>query len=680
MPSDAELQSAPTAADPPCELESAVPWEPHTPRGDRHWTKSGQRLPAAASEPSKDPELSGDDTSSTDASDGKGPALEGFYFDFDALPDEGPARPLADCPSRASGETAKEVAEAPSGTLPQECAEECAEDADGQAVSFISSISQLDFKETHGKAADATGIQLSSADYASQGCGFDFDDLPTLPSTLFEPRSDGAELASRDAQAKERLQGLGADVGHDVDDSPRSSTRASEAPTDGTRSSAASPASAGPGARALQPLPLQRRAFQSRPKVCLPGGRVAIVINGSVGDVAPLVALAQQLVLSQHTVRIFTTSNLSDFCAERGLDAVPMFSDSKAVIKSVGGYHKEWKECFSDSQTLLAEHRSEGNNLEGSLRSFRPQITVCGVLTFAACHMYEAKTGVPAIPVYLSYDQLVVYTEYANLTPPRPCILAVSPFVETRAFAGPSTCFRWTDEFVLHEVPSSMDFEPGGRLQDLCRFLVAGKPPVAMGWGSMVASGMTSVEMLGLALRALRGAGARGIIIGGWADLDALADDLLHCRLPELGEDAEELAEFAAADVFFVSSAPHEWLFPQCCSVVHHGGVGTWQAAIRAGRPSIVTPIFADQFSHSALVGRAGLGVGFKKALQEVEAHELANAIGLVEAKRSAAEAVGRKMRAKVGERDAANIIEDYLRRLDKAKEKEDAAKAKRTV
>ncbi|CAE7227719.1 ATG26, partial [Symbiodinium sp. KB8] len=42
-------------------------------------------------------------------------------------------------------------------------------------------------------------------------------------------------------------------------------------------------------------------------------------------------------------------------------------------------------------------------------------------------------------------------------------------------------------------------------------------------------------------------------------------------------------------------SAPHEWLFPQCACCVHHGGIGTTQASLSAGVPTVVTPVFADQ-------------------------------------------------------------------------------------
>merc|ERR1712125_192201 len=96
-------------------------------------------------------------------------------------------------------------------------------------------------------------------------------------------------------------------------------------------------------------------------------------------------------------------------------------------------------------------------------------------------------------------------------------------------------------------------------------------------------------HMACLAVRSLRKAGLRGIVLGGWAEL---------CSEQLGGQpDSEELLNYASHSVLFIQSAPHEWLFPQCVAIVHHGGSGTTAAALRSGRPSIVTPCGFDQFA-----------------------------------------------------------------------------------
>jgi hypothetical protein len=34
--------------------------------------------------------------------------------------------------------------------------------------------------------------------------------------------------------------------------------------------------------------------------------------------------------------------------------------------------------------------------------------------------------------------------------------------------------------------------------------------------------------------------------------------------------------------VYLVSDCPHDWLFPQCAAVIHHGGAGTTAAGLKA--------------------------------------------------------------------------------------------------
>lgn len=48
---------------------------------------------------------------------------------------------------------------------------------------------------------------------------------------------------------------------------------------------------------------------------------------------------------------------------------------------------------------------------------------------------------------------------------------------------------------------------------------------------------------------------------------------------------------------------------------------------MRAGVPTIVTPVFMDQYDHSHLVNGMGVGIGLSKQLQKTSAHELAAAI-----------------------------------------------------
>ncbi|MFF0625776.1 glycosyltransferase [Streptomyces sp. NPDC004296] len=105
-------------------------------------------------------------------------------------------------------------------------------------------------------------------------------------------------------------------------------------------------------------------------------------------------------------------------------------------------------------------------------------------------------------------------------------------------------------------------------------FLAAGPPPVSVGFGSMAAD--DAERLNSLAVRALRRAGTRGLLLSGNAGLttaDSPSDDILTVPTP----------------------VPHALLFPRVAAAVHHCGAGTSAAALRAGIPSVPVPFTADQ-------------------------------------------------------------------------------------
>ncbi|KAI7862475.1 hypothetical protein BDF14DRAFT_1876648 [Spinellus fusiger] len=61
------------------------------------------------------------------------------------------------------------------------------------------------------------------------------------------------------------------------------------------------------------------------------------------------------------------------------------------------------------------------------------------------------------------------------------------------------------------------------------------------------------------------------------------------------------------------SSIPHNWLFPKIQGVIHHGGVGTTAAGLRAGLPTVIKPFFGDQRFWGQRVKELGVGVCITK-------------------------------------------------------------------
>ncbi|MFC1895998.1 glycosyltransferase [Thermodesulfobacteriota bacterium] len=116
-------------------------------------------------------------------------------------------------------------------------------------------------------------------------------------------------------------------------------------------------------------------------------------------------------------------------------------------------------------------------------------------------------------------------------------------------------------------------------------FLLAGDPPVFIGFGSMGTENWK--ETIGIMVNSVRSLNRRIILSTGWAHIDDNLSD---------------------KDIINVDQVPHELLFPRVAAVVHHGGAGTTSTAARAGVPQIIMPHMSDQYYYASRVWKNGLG------------------------------------------------------------------------
>mmetsp|Transcript_81158 Transcript_81158/g.224611 ORF Transcript_81158/g.224611 Transcript_81158/m.224611 type:complete len:534 (-) Transcript_81158:151-1752(-) len=263
-------------------------------------------------------------------------------------------------------------------------------------------------------------------------------------------------------------------------------------------------------------------------------------------------------------------------------------------------------------------------------------------------------------------EELIMCRTYESylldyMSPTEPYLLAVSELMMPRPRDWPRSldpvCFTgfWVvgREEQERRLRGKDGMFGGEALAPLTEFLSRGAPPVYMGWGSMVAN--SAEHMTCLAVRSLRRAGLRGVILGGWAKLSA--------AMVRGQPDAAELEAYIGGSVLFLDSAPHEWLFPRCALTVHHGGAGTTAAALRSGVPTVITPCFSDQFSHGTIVQRTGAGLRLKQ-FGKVTVNELGDAIARCaadESIRGAAARLGERLRAEDGLEAATKVIDRFL-------------------
>ncbi len=179
--------------------------------------------------------------------------------------------------------------------------------------------------------------------------------------------------------------------------------------------------------------------------------------------------------------------------------------------------------------------------------------------------------------------------------------------------------------------------------KDLEEFIAAGEPPVYFTFGSMMLHDLNYIkEALDIWIETVRKVGVRAIF-----------------QLPY-----DDLSVFKTDDkIFKVKRAPYKKIFPKCSLIIHHGGAGTTQSSIRAGRPSVVVAHMADQFFWGAELERLGVA-GRTHTRKGLTPHKLAKSIKQVLASpemSKRAKEIGAIMSKENGTDAAVRLIETRL-------------------
>ncbi|MEV7728216.1 glycosyltransferase [Streptomyces sp. NPDC087917] len=353
--------------------------------------------------------------------------------------------------------------------------------------------------------------------------------------------------------------------------------------------------------------------------------RILIATAGSRGDVAPYTGLGVELRRAGYEVALATTETFAPLVRDAGLEFRGLPADTRArggvtgkreLMRTAAAFTADLGQGFADAW-------DEGTDL----------LLLSTTTAPLGWHLTEA-TGTPSLGVYLQptaptgdFPPVVTGSRSlgraANRTTGR-FALGMADRVYADAVTGlrrrlrlppatPSAMRRRQERAhwpVVHGfstalVPRPSDWRSGLEVvgnwwphhaaneqlpADLEDFLTAGPRPVLIGFGSM-ASG-DGERLSGIAVRALRRAGLRGILQAGSAGLAADGDDVLT-----------------------IGHVPHALLLPRVAAVVHHAGAGTSAAALRAGAPAVTVPVTADQpfwAGRLAAVGASSAPIPFR--------------------------------------------------------------------
>jgi UDP:flavonoid glycosyltransferase YjiC (YdhE family) len=364
--------------------------------------------------------------------------------------------------------------------------------------------------------------------------------------------------------------------------------------------------------------------------------RYGIITTGSRGDVQPFVALALALLARGHDVTIVASENFRDFIDGFGVRFIPVTGNSEQIINSPvalklleGGSVFKF---FYHLQKATARSADQSNrDILEACRHFDFLIT--SILPLPVVYSIAEKYQKSCAAVFLSLPPILTreFPFQAIGTKGHPWFNKLSyrllglgysmirrqidrfrkeidlprANVMKAALRSGMLAITAVSEQILKQpadwppnahVTGFFYLPPSARQvnreipEGLDEWLAAGDKPVYIGFGSIPVPDQDKF------CQALQGLLAhQRVVLGvGWSVLNALPS---HPNL------------------FVTKYVDHDWLMPQCASVVVHGGIGTIAAALRSGAPIVVVSVLADQPVNGTIIEEKGLGVHipFKK-------------------------------------------------------------------
>ena len=364
--------------------------------------------------------------------------------------------------------------------------------------------------------------------------------------------------------------------------------------------------------------------------------RIAVAIHGTRGDVEPCAAVALELQRRGHDVHTAVPPNLVDFVESVGLPVVGYGPDSQqqlqgdvferpdaltaaapsdwlrlgnpldALRKARVAATRGWDEM---SQTLLSMTAGADVVVTGTAyQEIASNVTELRGIPLAEVHYFPVRANTSVLPIRLPTK--VVRGTYAagdwlhwQLLRPAESrqrgVLGLPPAtrrpvarivgggtLELQAYDPvffPALAQEWSARRPLIgsmtlRLPTEIDGEVDS-------WIAAGSPPVYFGFGSMPVDDFADTVDL---IRDVCGTlGTRALICSG----SSASDDIATTECIKV-----------------VTAVNHAAVFPMCRAVVHHGGAGTTAAGMRAGVPTLVLWVAAEQPLWGKQVKRLGVG------------------------------------------------------------------------
>jgi UDP:flavonoid glycosyltransferase YjiC (YdhE family) len=332
--------------------------------------------------------------------------------------------------------------------------------------------------------------------------------------------------------------------------------------------------------------------------------KFALACYGTRGDVEPCAAVGRELLRRGHDVRMAVPPNMLGFVESAGLAAVAS-QELEDVIRNFWKIQhpinvlREVIEHVSQiwvqmSTTLMALANGADLLLTGAFeQDFAANVAEYYDIPLAALHCFPVRF----FASQWLHRQRMEEAEGAQrralglpeATGPSSCRKVERASLEIQAydeFCFPGLAAEWAECDGRRPFVGALTMElPTDADDEVASWIAAGPPPIYFGFGSTpVGSVADTVAMISAACSEL---GERALIYSS-------ANDCKQIPHPD--------------HVKLVGLVNFANIFPACRAVVHHGGAGTTAAGMRAGVPTLILWVKADQPIWAAAVERLKVG------------------------------------------------------------------------
>ena len=363
--------------------------------------------------------------------------------------------------------------------------------------------------------------------------------------------------------------------------------------------------------------------------------KFVVASYGTRGDVEPCVAVGSELLRRGHEVRMAVPPDQIGFAESAGLAAVAYGPDTQVwwgahrdlwtrffdnfwkiqdlirLFREIGESVIQYWEQITTTLTSLAD----GADLLVTFLNFEPpaaNVAEYYDIPLATVHVFPVRANGqvwPFLPSPLGRYALTVYG-WANwrgvkrfddaqrrqlglpkAAGPAPRRITERGSLEIQAYdevCFPGLAAEWAKWNGHRPFVGALTMELTTDADDeVASWIAAGTPPIFFGFGSTPAK--TPADTLAMISAACAQLGERALVCSGWSDFS---------HVPHF------------ENVKVVGTMNYAAAFPACRAIVHHGGLGTTAAGLRAGVPMLIFWTAPDQAIWAARVKRLKVGSG----------------------------------------------------------------------